>query len=129
MRERKIMEMTKFDCFAICSDTVTGTHGDFTITVMLDHDPDVTPHCFDTYSVSDKETWAENKWFFGVLKAKVELKVGSQSVLLDDVAAVKGGVEVNKTEDNTHLDAYALELAREALNRGIGLVHMIKTAA
>lgn len=116
------MELTKFDCFAICSDTVTGSHGDFTITVLLDHDPDVTPHCFDTYSDSDKETWAENRWFFGVLKTKVELKVGSQSVLLDDVATVLGGIEVNKTENNAHLDVHARELAQDALERGIEIV-------
>ncbi|TVU87303.1 hypothetical protein [Vreelandella titanicae] len=123
------MELTKFDCFAICSDTVTGSHGDFTITVLLDHDPDVTPHCFDTYSDSDKETWAENRWFFGVLKTKVELKVGSQSVLLDDVATVLGGIEVNKTENNAHLDVHARELAQDALERGIEIVEQIKTAA
>ncbi|MCH4813879.1 MULTISPECIES: hypothetical protein [Halomonadaceae] len=123
------MELTKFDGFAICSDTVTGSHGDFMITVLLGHDPDVTPNCFDTYSGSDKETWAENKWFFGVLKAKVELKVGSQSVLLDDVAAVLGGIEVNKTENNAHLDVHARELAQDALEQGIEIVEQIKTAA
>jgi len=40
------MELTKFDGFAICSDIVTGSHGDFMITVLLGHDPDVTPNCF-----------------------------------------------------------------------------------
>lgn len=123
------MELTKFDGFAICSDIVTGSHGDFMITVLLGHDPDVTPHCFDTYSGSDMEAWADNKWFFGMLKAKVELKVGSQSVLLDDVAAVLGGIEVNKTGNNAHLDVQARALAQDALERGIEIVEQIKTAA
>lgn len=89
------MELNKFDGFAICGDTVTGTNGHLTVTLMLDNDPVVTPDFFDRYSDSDKEAFAEHKWFFGMLSAKVEVKIGSQPVLLSDVEFARSGVEVN----------------------------------
>ena len=86
------MELTKFDNFAICSDTVQGTQGDFTVTVLLDRDPDVTPDHFDCHSETDKQRWRDDEWFYGLLRAKVSVDVAGQSVLLDDCAAVLGGV-------------------------------------
>lgn len=123
------MELTKFDNFAICSDTVQGIQGDFTVTVLLDHDPDVTPDHFDCHSETDKQRWRDDEWFYGLLRAKVSVDVAGQSVLLDDCAAVLGGVEVNIGDDNSHLDEHAEELAREAYERGVSLVNAIKSAA
>lgn len=67
--------------------------------------------------------------FFGTLRAEVSLVVAGHSVMLDNCAATLGGVEVNITDTNSHLDEHAAELAQEALNRGLQLVQAIKTAA
>ena len=67
------MELNKFDGFAICGDTVTGTNGHLTVTLMLDNDPVVTPDFFDRYSDSDKEAFAEHKWFFGMLLSLIHI--------------------------------------------------------
>jgi len=123
------MELTKFDNFAICSDTVEGSHGDFTVTVLLDRDPDITPNHADCYSEKDKQRWRDEEWFFGLLRAKVSVEVAGQTVILDDCAASLGGVEVNIIDTNSHLDEHAAELAQEALTRGIQLVQAIKVAA
>ena len=122
------MELTKFDGFAICGDTVTGTNGHLTVTLMLDDYP-VVPDYLDRYSDADKKAFAEHKWFFGILSAKVEVKIGVQSVLLSDVEFAIGGIEVNRADNNAHLNASAFELAQNALARGIELLEEIDTAA
>lgn len=123
------MELNKYDGFAICGDTVTGTNGHLTVTLMLDNDSVVTPDFFDRYSDSDKKAFADHKWFFGMLSAKVEVKIGSQSVLLSDVEFARSGVEVNRADNNARLNASAFELAQNALARGIELLGGIDTAA
>ncbi|NLC21554.1 MAG: hypothetical protein GX771_06540 [Halomonadaceae bacterium] len=123
------MEITKFDNFAICSDTVEASHGDFTVIVLLDRDPDITPDHADCYCDKTRQRWRDDKWFFGLLRAKVSVDVAGQTVVLDDCAASLGGVEVNITDTNSHLDEYAAKLAQEALTRGIQLVQAIKAAA
>lgn len=123
------MELTKFDNFAICSDTVEGSHGDFTVTVLLDRDPDITPDHSDCYCDKTRQRWRDDEWFFGSLRAKVSVDVAGQTVVLDDCAASLGGVEVNITDTNSHLDEHAAQLAQEALARGIQLVQAIKAAA
>lgn len=123
------MELTKFDNFAICSDTVEGSHGDFTVTVLLDRAPDITPDHSGCYSEKDKQRWHDDQWFFGMLRAKVSVDVAGQTVVLDDCAASLEGVKVNIIDTNSHLDEHAAELAQEALNRGLQLVQAIKTAA
>ncbi|MGP9768278.1 hypothetical protein ACT3UM_21400 [Halomonas sp. AOP13-D3-9] len=123
------MELNKFDDFAICGDTVTGTNGHLTVTLMLDNDPVMNPDFFDRYSDSDKKAFADHKWFFGMLSAKVEVKIGSQSVLLSDVEFARCGVEVNRADNNARLNASAFGLAQNALARGIELLEGIDTAA
>ena len=86
------MELTKFDNFAICSDTVEGIHGDFTVTVLLDRDPDITPDHYDCYCDKTRQRWRDDEWFFGMLRAKVSVDVAGQTVVLDDCAASLGGV-------------------------------------
>lgn len=105
------MELTKFDNFAICSDTVEGSHGDFTVTVLLDRDPDITPDHYDCYCDKTRQRWRDDEWFFGMLRAKVSVDVAGQTVVLDDCAASLGGVEVNITDTNSYLDVHAAELA------------------
>lgn len=123
------MELNKFDGLAICGDTVTGTNGHLTVTLMLDNDSVVTPDFFDRYTDSDKKAFEDHKWFFGILSAKVEVKIGSQSLLLNDVEFARSGVEVNRAENNARLNASAFELAQTALARGIELLEGIDTAA